>query len=232
MKSEPRRYLTPSSRNYRHRQRQTRHRRLALIIAVIVVAAGVFAWAIILPGSKKAASSTSTTLKPALSTSASVGQSPSSFATSTSLGVSTTTSTATSLASGSSSYGALLSGQNEIPARLTPASGTLTLTVAADSPSVHYVLAVSKITGLTVARLHEGRAGATGATIITLYGGPTKSGVFSGTLTQGSFTADKLGGPLKGKTVSDLVALIKAGSVYLNVGTSSHPGGEIRGQLK
>jgi hypothetical protein len=39
-------------------------------------------------------------------------------------------------------------------------------------------------------------------------------------------------GPLKGKTIADFVALIKAGSVYLNVGTTSHPSGEIRGQLK
>ena len=37
---------------------------------------------------------------------------------------------------------------------------------------------------------------------------------------------------LKGKTIADFVALVKAGSLYLNVGTSSHPLGEIRGQLK
>jgi hypothetical protein len=40
------------------------------------------------------------------------------------------------------------------------------------------------------------------------------------------------GGPLWGETIADFVALIKAGSVYLNVGTTSHPSGEIRGQLK
>lgn len=144
----------------------------------------------------------------------------------------TTTSTLASQANGTPAYGALLTGGNEIPALLTSANGTFTLTVAPDGSSVHYVLKVSAITNVTVARLHEGKAGATGATLLTVYGGPTKSGDFSGTLTQGSFAAAKLEGPLKGKTIADFVALVKAGGVYLNVGTSAHPRGEIRGQLK
>jgi hypothetical protein len=97
---------------------------------------------------------------------------------------------------------------------------------------VRYVFSVSNLADLTLARLHEGKAGATGVTLLTIYGGPTRSDVFTGVVTQGSFTAAKLEGALKGKTIADFVALIKAGSVYLNVGTSSHPGGEIRGQLK
>ena len=56
--------------------------------------------------------------------------------------------------------------------------------------------------------------------------------MFSGVLTQGSSTSAQLLGPLKGKTIANLVALIKAGSVYLNVGTSGHPLGELRGQLQ
>jgi len=71
-----------------------------------------------------------------------------------------------------------------------------------------------------------------GEGILTIYGGPTRSDVFTGVVTQGSFTADQLVGPLRGKTVADFVALFKAGSVYLNVGTTGHPSGEIRGQLK
>ena len=228
MSPEPGRYLTPSSRNYRRRQRQSRWRRFALIIAVIVAAAAVFVWMVILPGSKKPDGSTSTTSKTAGATSTSVSQLSSPSTT----GTSVPATTSTSLASDSSSYGAVLSGQNEIPARSTPASGTLTLAVADDISSVHYVLVVSKITDITAARLHEGGAGLIGVTLITLYGGPIKTGVFNGTLTQGSFTAANLEGPLKGKTVADLVALIKAESVYLNVGTSNHPGGEIREQLR
>jgi hypothetical protein len=41
-----------------------------------------------------------------------------------------------------------------------------------------------------------------------------------------------LGGPLKGKTIDDLVGMIEANDVYLSIGTQTHPDGEIRGQLQ
>jgi len=195
---------------------------VAWIVVMIVVAAVVGAWALILPGGDKRAGSTSTSAAPV----------PSSTSTSTTASAATTTSTLATQAEGTLTYSAQLTGENEIPALSTSASGTLTLTVAPDGSSVRYVLSVNTITNVTLARLHEGKAGATGATLLTVYGGPTKSGAFSGTLTQGSFAAVKLEGPLKGKTIADFVALIKAGAVYLNVGTSAHPKGEIRGQLK
>lgn len=50
-------------------------------------------------------------------------------------------------------------------------------------------------------------------------------------MVRGSLGASDLLGPLKGKTISDLLGLIKAGQVYVNVGTTKHPNGEIRGQL-
>jgi CHRD domain len=199
-----------------------RRRRVAWASVTIVVAAVVVAWAIILPGGDKRASSTSTSVAPV----------PSSTSTSTTRSAATTTSTPAAKAKATLTYSAHLTGENEIPALSTSASGTFTLTVAPDGSSVRYVLSVSAMTNVTVARLHEGKAGATGATLLTVYGGPTKSGVFSGTLTQGSFAAVKLAGSLKGKTIADFVALVKAGAVYLNVGTSAHPRGEIRGQLK
>jgi hypothetical protein len=136
------------------------------------------------------------------------------------------------LANDLSTYSAQLSGQNETPALSTSASGTLTLTVAADGSSVTYVVSLSTIAHLTVARLHEGKAGATGSAILTLYGGPTRSDVFTGVITSGSFTAAQLEGPLQGKTIADFIAAVTAGSLYLNVGTSSHPLGEIRGQVR
>jgi hypothetical protein len=216
MKPESQRYLTPSSRNDRHRRKQVGRRRLALAVAVVVVAAAVFTWAIILPGAKKAPSSSSTTGRSTVSTS----------------GASTTTSTGKSPAAGGLTYSAQLSGQNEIPVLVTPATGTLAITVAANNSSVHYVISVSKITDLTVARLHEVKAGTMGATILTLSSGPTRTGLFSGVLVQGNFTASEFVGPLQGKTISDLVALLKTDSIYLNVGTSAHILGEIRGQLK
>jgi len=222
-------YVTRSDRG--QRQRRARRRRLVLAVIVIIVAAVVVVLAFTLLGGTKSTATTTTTLRLAPSTSTSVGQTTSSSTTSTSLS-GPTSSTSTSLSNAALVYSAALSGQDEIPAVVTSASGTLTLTVAADSKSVHYAFKVSNLADLTLARLHEGKAGATGVTILTIYGGPTRTDVFSGVITQGSFTADQLGGPLKGKTMADFMALVKGGSVYFNVGTTTHPTGEIRGQLK
>jgi hypothetical protein len=47
----------------------------------------------------------------------------------------------------------------------------------------------------------------------------------------GTITAANLTGPLAGRTISDLVAAIRAGDIYINLHTQAFPAGEIRGQL-
>jgi hypothetical protein len=212
--------LTPASRTGGRRQRQQKRRRWALVIAAVIVVGIVTALAVVSLGGKKTADSTTTSTLRTLASST------------TTLPAAATTSTAVVPSNGAGIYTAPLSGKDEIPPVSTPASGTLTLTVAENGASVKYVLRVATITNLTVARLHEGKAGANGPTIITLYGGPPKAGKFSGVLAQGTFTAADLQGPLQGKKVADIVALIKGGRVYLNVGTTAHINGEIRGQVK
>jgi outer membrane lipoprotein-sorting protein len=160
------------------------------------------------------------------------GQAASSTTSSSEITSTTLTQESTTTVAGALTFNATLSGQNEVPAVTTSASGTLTLTVDATGSTVSYVLALKKLSNVTVARLHAGAAGVTGSTLITLFNGPTKNGVFSGVLAQGSFTADSLGGTLKGKTVADLVALIKSEKVYINVGTNTHKSGAIRGQVQ
>jgi CHRD domain len=204
----------------RRRRQMAGRRRLALALFVLVVVVVVIL-VVALSGNKKPSTSTTTTQSSASTTTSST----------TGSGEDTTTSTSAGTPA-AANYTADLGGGNEIPALTTAASGTLTLTVAADGSSVDYVLKLNSIISLTVARLHEGKVGATGATIFTIYGGPTKSGLYTGTIAQGSFTAADLVGPLKGKTIDDLVAMIKANSLYLNVGTQAHSQGEIRGQLQ
>ena len=204
------------------RRRRIRRRQVASTVVVILVLAAVVALAFRLPGSRSTAGSTTTSLSTTQVASSAV---------TTGRPVVTTTTTG-ARANGEAVYSAALTGRSEIPAVTTPASGNLKLNVAAGGLSVGYVLTVSNITDCTVARLHEGKAGAGGPKIITLYGGPGRSGAFSGVLAQGTFAAADLQGPLQGRTVADLVALIKSGRVYLNVGTSKHIAGEIRGQLE
>ena len=128
-------------------------------------------------------------------------------------------------------FNANLSGQGEVPAVKSSATGLVTFTLDPSGTVVTFSLNVGMLDSPTVAKVHVGKAGTNGATIFTLYPGPTKRVMINGNLAQGSFDATKLQGPLKGKTIADLVALIKAGEVYLNVGTVKHPNGEIRGQF-
>ena len=50
-----------------------------------------------------------------------------------------------------------------------------------------------------------------------------------GMIVTGSFTAQDLIGPMKGKTILELVDSMKSGDTYLSVDTEKHPTGEIRG---
>ena len=109
-------------------------------------------------------------------------------------------------------FQAKLTGDSEVPPVTTSATGTLTLTVAADLSKVDYAVEVKDLHDLTVARLHEGKVGQVGDTIITLYPGPTKTGAFTGVVKRGTFTAADLTSPLAGKKISELVALLKSGS--------------------
>jgi hypothetical protein len=129
-----------------------------------------------------------------------------------------------------------LSGAEVVPPVQTAASGTFTLFVEGGpsptgSPRVSYTLEVANITDATAAHIHLGAKGATGDVIVPLFTGPTKTGTFSGVLAEGNLSANDLTGPLQGKTLQDVLAVVLAGQTYVNVHTVANPDGEIRGQI-
>ena len=107
-----------------------------------------------------------------------------------------------------------LTGAEETPPVTTAASGTGTITIAADKS----VSGSVKITGVeaTVAHIHVGAPGAAGPPIITLSKGA--DGVWSV--------------PAGSKLTDEQYASFKAGNLYVNVHSAEHKSGEIRGQLK
>ena len=58
-------------------------------------------------------------------------------------------------------------------------------------------------------------AGKNGGPVAGLFAGPKKEGKFSGELAKGTITDKDLIGPLAGKTIGDLVKLIKDGGAYV-----------------
>lgn len=127
-------------------------------------------------------------------------------------------------------FRAKLSGKQEVPVVKTPARGDLKLVYRKGEMS--YELNVSRITTPTAAHIHRGKKGETGTPLAGLFGGPVKMGRFKGILAEGLITDQSLMGELEGKTVEDLVRLIEAGEVYVDVLTATYPLGEIRGQIK
>jgi hypothetical protein len=107
-----------------------------------------------------------------------------------------------------------LIGAEETPPVTTSATGTGTITIAADK-SVTGTIKTKGIEG-TVAHIHVGAPGVAGPPIITLDKGA-----------DGRWSV-----PAGSKLTDDQYASFKAGNLYVNVHSAEHKPGEIRAQLK
>ena len=135
-------------------------------------------------------------------------------------------------ASAKERFYANLTGDQETPAVKTDAKGEAVFHLMKDGKELGYKLTVSKIENVTAAHIHMGKKGVEGPPLVGLFAGPKKEGSFNGVLAKGTLTNKDLTGHLSGKTVKDLVNMIKSGETYVNVHTDKYPNGEIRGQIK
>ena len=106
-----------------------------------------------------------------------------------------------------------LKGASEVPANTSAATGTGTVTIAAD----HAVSGAISVTGMTptMAHIHMAAEGTNGPVIVPM--------VQSGN----SFTF-----PAGSKLTDAQYDAYKAGKLYVNVHSAAFPGGEVRAQLK
>jgi hypothetical protein len=128
-------------------------------------------------------------------------------------------------------FTATMTGNEEVPPKNTKATGTATFVSSTDGSSVAYKIQVANIKGVTMAHIHSGDIGKNGPIVVTLFKSASPTGTMNGLLSQGTITSANLEGPLKGKTISDLIRLINDGTAYANVHTEQNPKGEIRGQI-
>jgi hypothetical protein len=142
-----------------------------------------------------------------------------------------------------------LTGDEEVPVRVTDATGRLSVKLSTDGQSVDYVLDVSDIRNVTQAHIHMAPRGVNGGIVVWLFPNSKSTAALPGgggplrrLTVEGTFTAADLRGALAGHPLADLVAAIEAGNAYGNVhtddgvappntGAGDFPGGEIRGQL-
>jgi hypothetical protein len=114
----------------------------------------------------------------------------------------------------------------------TKARGEAIFKLEKDGTELAYDLRVKGIENVIAAHIHYGKKGEEGEPVANLFTGPRKEGKFSGDLVKGVITEKDLYGKLQGKTIKDVVKMIKAGELYVNVHTDKHPDGEIRGEIR
>jgi hypothetical protein len=115
-------------------------------------------------------------------------------------------------------YITVLNGKNEVPSHPdVTATGISGFIVNSGNSKIWYQIEAEGLKEVTQAHIHSGKVGDNGPVVATLFKGSKDT--VNGALVQSSITADKLEGPLKGKSISDLVSLIDKSSAYVNVHT-------------
>lgn len=203
MKHETHRRRSAPTRARRTRAQQAQHRRFVLVVCLLVLMVVITAVA------------THSCKEEGIA-----GRSPSG---------STTTSTALPLVS--AIYTAQLTPGESQPTATTPVA-VLTLDFDATAGTLAYRLEVTtQLADPSIAAICQGSPGAHGATLFTLFPGPSVAGDFSGVLAEGTISAVDLVGPLQGATLEDLVRLMEDGGVYATIGTRQFPIDAVRGQI-
>ena len=118
------------------------------------------------------------------------------------------------------------------PAVKTTATGTFTLTYDPATQTLSYELHLKGVDSPRVADIYEGAAGDSGTPVYVVYPQSTKeSGAYTGRIAKGDVDESALMGSLSGKTLADLIALIRDDNAYVSVGTKANPVDGIRGQI-
>jgi len=155
-------------------------------------------------------------------------------------------------AQGNSSFTATLSGKEVVPPVETGGTGMTNFEVSDNS--ISYQINVLNAGKITSVEIHKGAAGTNGEAIAIVFKPKNSSGNLLGNLPKigdlpkfsdissttqksstfsasGNINESSLTGPLKGKTISNLISALQSGETYVIVHTEDHPKGELRGQI-
>jgi hypothetical protein len=146
-------------------------------------------------------------------------------------------------ASAGDNFVAPLSGDEEVPARDTQATGVATFKLREDGTVLRFKVNVANIENAFAAHIHCGAVGVNGPIGVTLFMGAPAGGAVNGTLAEGTITAADPGNGCGWTDLASVLAAIESGNTYVNVhtndgvappntGPGDFPGGEIRGQIR
>ena len=137
----------------------------------------------------------------------------------------------------------LLIGYEEVPAVSTTANGEFRGRISRDESEINYDLSYSDLEGdVQQAHIHFGQPGVNGGIVVFLCTNlgngpagtqpcPAPPATISGTLRASDMVGLAAGQGIAPGEFEELIQAIRAGKTYVNVHTTKHPGGEIRGQV-
>ena len=128
-----------------------------------------------------------------------------------------------------------LTGDQQVPAVNTTAFGFAEVQLSEDNNNLSFEVVVCNIANVIASHIHVGAAGSNGPVVLPFFGSSTPFNSTRGcdTLAEGTRTSSNLvARPDAGiSTWTDFINALVAGNTYVNVHTTAHTGGEIRGQL-
>ncbi len=128
-----------------------------------------------------------------------------------------------------------LTGDQQVPAVNTTAFGFAEVQLSEDNNTLSFEVVVCNIANVIASHIHVGAAGTNGLVVLPFFGSSTPFNSTRGcdTLAEGTRTsANLVARPEIGiNTWTDFINALIAGNSYVNVHTTAHTGGEIRGQL-
>lgn len=133
-------------------------------------------------------------------------------------------------------FGTHLNGDNERPVVVTLAQGQAIFRLSDDGNTLSYKLVVANIEDVTQAHIHLKAASSENGPVAAWLYPPAPPAVLipgrsDGVLAEGEVVASELVGPASGWTMAQFLDAISSGRAYVNVHTTAHPPGEIRGNL-
>lgn len=127
-------------------------------------------------------------------------------------------------------FKAKLKGDSEVPP--TTSSATAKAKFKEKGDVIPFKINITGITDVTAVHIHAGMKGQSGEPVVDLLKSGKQNKADTGIIIQGEIAASDLQGPMAGKTVQDLETAMGNKETYVNVHTSDHPAGEIRGLIK
>jgi hypothetical protein len=122
-----------------------------------------------------------------------------------------------------------LTGMEEVPPVNTNSTGIALFELL--NNHIDFKVNVTNLDNIKSAQIHLGEFGQNGEIIVSLLKSLSPVDVHNGTLVEGQVTPSDLVGPLKGKTINELMQLFNNTKTYVNIQTEQYPNGEIRGQI-